>query len=179
VPTETDLLRGCKRHHPPSQEGLYRLHHAFAMSVCLRYLPHREDAAEACHDAFVKAFRSLDGFDEARPFRPWFRRILVRTAIDHLRASRRWREAIETNAEPPERVVAPEQATALQAADLLRLLDGLPPVQRAVFNLAEVEGFSHDEIGALLGLRTATSRAHLSRARRRLAALVHRHALDT
>lgn len=147
------------------------------MSVCLRYLPCREDAAEACHDAFVKAFRSLGGFDEARPFRPWFGRVLARTAIDHLRASRRWRETVETAAAPPEPAVAPEQVSSLEAEELLRLLDDLPPVQRAVFNLAEVEGFSHDEIGGLLGVQAATSRAHLSRARQRLAAMVHHHAL--
>lgn len=173
MPTEEELIRGCQRHHPPSQEALYRRHWSFAMSVCLRYAPSRDDALELAHDGFVKAFRSIDGVDPERPFRPWFRRVLVRCAIDRHRSTRRYHTTIAPETDPPDVAVPPEQSVALEAADILGLLAALPDVQRDVFNLVEVDGYSHEEIAGLLGIAPGTSRSHLTRAKRRLRALYH------
>lgn len=170
---DRETLDGCRRHDAASQAALYRRTWGLAMSVALRYAPTREDALEVCHDAYLNAFRALDRFDDARPFGPWFRRIVVRCAIDHGRTARRHRAAVEAHADPPEQAVAPVHS--LDAADILRLLARLPDVQRAVFNLAEVDGYAHDEIGALLGIAPATSRAHLSRARATLRTLYLAH----
>jgi RNA polymerase sigma-70 factor (ECF subfamily) len=176
VPTDTEttdaeLIRGCQRGHPPSQEALYRRHWSFAMSVCLRYAPTRDDALEVAHDAYVKAFAAIDSVDPARPFRPWFRRVLVRCAIDRHRSARRYRATVVPEADPPEVAVAPDALDALEAEDVLALFAALSDDQRAVFNLYEVEGFSHDEIADLLGIAPGTSRSHLTRARQRLRAL--------
>jgi RNA polymerase sigma factor (sigma-70 family) len=171
VPTELELIRGCKRRHAPSQEGLYRRYWSFAMSVCLRYVPTREDALEIAHDAFLNAFRSIDRFDEARPFRAWFRRILVRCAIDRHRATRRYHASVYPEPDPPDAEVDPGHSITLEADEILLMLARLPDVQRAVFNLHEVEGYTHDEIAGLLDIAPGTSRAYLSRAKHRLEAL--------
>ena len=174
---ERETLDGCRRHDAASQAALYRRTWGLAMSVALRYAPSREDALEVCHDAYLNAFRALAGgpagYDDARPFGPWFRRIVVRCAIDHGRSSRRYRATIDPRDAPPEAPVEP--ALGLEAADILRLLGALPGVQRAVFNLAEIDGYPHDEIAAMLGIAPATSRAHLSRARSTLRALYLAH----
>lgn len=174
-PTDEGIIEGCRRGDPPAQEALYRRHWPFAMSVCLRYAPTREDALEVAHDAFVNAFRALDRFDRGRPFRPWFRAVLVRCAVDHHRSTRRHRATVVPETDPPEVPVAAGALDALQAADLLRLLGALSADERAVFNLYEVDGHSHDEIAALLGVAPGTSRSHLARAKRRLRALYHEH----
>ena len=171
--TETDLIRGCKRRHAPSQEALYRRFWSYAMSVALRYGPTRDDALEVCHDAFLKAFEAIDAVDDGRPFRPWFRQILVRCAIDRHRSTRRHYATIWAEAEPPEPGVLPDQVGALEAADILALLSGLSELHRDVFNLYEIEGHSHDEIAALLGVAPGTSRSALVRAKRQLRALYH------
>lgn len=175
MPTERDLIQGCKRGHPPSQEGLYRLHWSFAMSVCLRYAPTRDDALEVAHDAFLNVFRTIDRFDEGLPFRPWFRRTLVRCAIDRHRSARRYQMTIEPEADPPEVGVAADHTVTIEADEILRLLAALPDVERAVFNLYEVDGYTHDEIAGLLGVAPGTSRSHLTRAKRRLRSLYHQH----
>lgn len=176
MPTEQDLIQGCKRQHAPSQEALYRRYWSFAMSVALRYGPTRDDALEVCHDAFLNVFRTIDRFDEARPFGAWFQQILVRCAVDRHRATRRYHATIETEADPPE--VEAEHVLGLEVEDILRLLAGLPDAHRAVFNLFEVEGYTHDEIARLLGIPVGTSRSHLTRARARLQALYHQHARE-
>lgn len=176
MPTERDLIRGCKRQHPPSQEALYRRYWSFAMAVGLRYAPTRDDALELCHDAFLNAFRAMDRVDEDRPFGPWFRQVLVRCAVDRHRSMRRYHAAVEPMADPPDAGVAPEHSVALEADDILRLLGRLPDVQRDVFNLHEVDGYSHDEIADLLGIAPGSSRSALARARRTLQTLYTHHA---
>ena len=173
TPTDRDLVRGCQRGDPASQEALYRRHWSLAMSVALRYTRTRDDALEVCHDAF----RGIDAVDPERPFAPWFRRVLVRCAIDRHRSTRRHHATIETDAEPPEPGVAPDHSIALEADEILALLAALPDAHRDVFNLHEIEGYGHDEIAALLGIAPGTSRSHLTRARHKLQALyLRRHA---
>ncbi|MEM6326952.1 MAG: sigma-70 family RNA polymerase sigma factor [Bacteroidota bacterium] len=176
MPTEQEILRRCQQGHAPSQEALYRRHWSFAMSVCLRYAPSREDALEVAHDAFLKAFGALGAFDVSRPFRPWFRQILVRCAIDHQRAARSRRRIVESEADRseaalPETSVPPDAPSSLEADEILGLLRELPDTQRTVFNLYEVEGYSHDEIADLLGMATSASRSNLARAKTRLRSL--------
>ncbi|GAB5537150.1 MAG: sigma-70 family RNA polymerase sigma factor [Rubricoccaceae bacterium] len=145
------------------------------MSVALRYAPSRDDALELAHDAFLRAFRQLDRFEDGRPFMPWFRTILVRIAVDRHRSTRRYHATIEPEADPPESVAEGTPLDALEAADVLRLLRALPEDHRAVFNLYEIEGYSHDEISGLLGIAAGTSRSHLTRAKARLRDLYHVH----
>ncbi|MEO0559383.1 MAG: sigma-70 family RNA polymerase sigma factor [Bacteroidota bacterium] len=173
--TESELIDGCRRGHAPSQEALYRRFWSFAMSVALRYTPSRDDALELAHDAFLRAFRQLDRFDADRSFKPWFRTILVRLAVDRHRSTRRYHATIEPEAEPPESTAEGTPMDALEAADILRLLRVLPDDHRAVFNLYEIEGYSHDEIAAMLGIAAGTSRSHLTRAKSRLRDLYHEH----
>ncbi|WP_094550966.1 RNA polymerase sigma factor [Rubricoccus marinus] len=175
MPTERDLIHGCKQQHPPSQEALYRLYWSFAMSVALRYAASREDALEVAHDAFVKAFGAMGDVDPGRPFKPWFRQILVRCAIDQHRSTRRHYATLAPSDDPPEAPVHADQLGALETGEILQLLAELSEPQRAVFNLYEVEGYSHDEIAGLLGIAVGTSRSHLTRARARLQALYHHH----
>jgi RNA polymerase sigma-70 factor (ECF subfamily) len=59
----------------------------------------------------------------------------------------------------------------LSAEDILKLFDQLPENYRITFNLYEIEGFSHNEIGQLLGVTTSTSRSNLARAKKMLRTL--------
>ena len=176
MPTERELIRGCQRQHPPSQEALYRRYWSFAMSVCLRYTPTRDDALELAHDGFLKAFGAIDRVDPERPFGPWFRSVLVRAAVDRHRSTRRYHATIAPAADPPEDAVAAEHSIHLEADEILDLFAALSDVQRAVFNLYEVEGYSHEEIAELLDIAPGTSRSHLTRARQRLQTLYHQRA---
>ena len=175
VPSEPELIRGCRRGHGPSQEALYRRFWSFAMSIALRYAPSRDDAVELANDAFLRALTSLDRFEDGRPFKPWFRSLLVRLAIDRHRSTRRYHATIAPEAEPPEVSVDARSLDALAADDILRLFDDLSDVQRTVFNLYEIEGYTHDEIADLLDIAPGTSRSHLTRAKSRLRELYDQH----
>lgn len=169
TPALPDLLAGCLRNHRQSQELLYRQFYGYAMSVCLRYAPTREGAVEVLNDGFLKVFTRLDQYDTTRPFKSWLRRILINAALDHYR-----QEVRHHHAEDVERVgqtVASESADAhsqLAHEELLGLIQQLSPAYRLVFNLYVMDGFTHDEIAAQLGISVGASKSNLARAREKL-----------
>lgn len=172
--TEQELIEGCKRGKRKFQELLYKRFYAFGMSICLRYAYGRDDALEILNDSFMKVFDHIREFDQNRPFKAWFRRILVNTALDHYRLGRRHRLCFsleELEAEYGDVVLQISGDDADQAFTtgfVLSLFDSLPEAYRMVFNMYEVEGYSHDEIAAMLDVSPGTSRSTLSRAKKML-----------
>jgi RNA polymerase sigma factor (sigma-70 family) len=171
VYTEQDLINGCCKGKIKYQEGLYRQFYSFAMSVCLRYAPNREDALEVLNDSFMKVFDNIKKFDQTRPFKSWFRRILVNTALDHYRANKKYRLQVEYEAEMMDVPVDLEMDRSLETDEILDLFEQLPEIYRITFNLYEVEGYNHEEIAGLLDIAPGTSRSNLSRAKKMLKAL--------
>lgn len=168
------LLDGCRKGDPASQKEVYARYYGLGMNVTLRYSPTREEAAEVLNDAFIKVFRHIHRFNPAFPFTPWFRRIVVNTAIDHFRTTRKVPDMLplmETD-EPVEGVVWPETASDI---DWLPLLRQLSPGYRIVFNLYVMEEYTHEEIGELLGITASASRSNLTRAKTRLRELLVEH----
>lgn len=133
------------------------------MSVCLRYHPRRNDAVELLNDSFMKVFENIDRFDPEKPFRSWFRRILVNTCLDRYRENKRFQ--ILSEWEEDDVVVEAEYTGRMEAEEILALLAELPELYRLIFNLYEIEGYSHDEIAGMLHIAPGTSRSHLSRAK--------------
>ena len=142
---------------------LYRRFYGFAMSVCLRYAAGRNDALEILNDGFMKVFTNIEKHDQDRPFKNWFRKILVNTALDRFRAGKRFR--ISITIDEVEVAGEPELTNWMEAEEILELLSDLPESYRLIFNLYEVEGYSHDEIAGMLDIAPGTSRSHLSRAK--------------
>lgn len=169
--TETpvkDLLEGCIAGKRQSQELLYKQFYAFAMGICVRYCNSREEAVEVMNDGFLKAFTNLKKFDAANRFEPWLKRILVNCSIDYYRkAKKHYFHDDVSEARSLETTTATAVST-LNHEELLRLVGGLPPGYRTVFNLYVIEGYSHKEIAKMLQISEGTSKSNLSRAREML-----------
>lgn len=137
------------------------------MGVGLRYLSDRNDALEVVNDAFIKVFNSIKHFENEKLFKPWLRKIIVNTAIDRRRKDMKL--LYQTDLEQAEHVSGlPAALESLNAADILKLLNGLPDAQRMVFNMYEIDGYSHEEIGQTLGIPASSSRVNLTRAKEKL-----------
>jgi RNA polymerase sigma-70 factor (ECF subfamily) len=117
-------------------------------------------------DGFIRVFRDLAQFRGDGALGGWIRRIMVNTALSHLRKQR---DFIRDTADftPFENKFRTEEdfASKMDAESLLKLLQKLPPGYRAVFNLYAVEGFSHEEIAEQLGITIGTSKSQLFKAR--------------
>jgi RNA polymerase sigma-70 factor (ECF subfamily) len=140
-----------------------------ALALAMRLLHHREDAEDLVQDAFLSALDHLDVFDDARPFWPWFSRILVNRGLDLASA-----RAVRVTEPLPEDVLdgRDDPATAAERAEVLsrfrHALALLPPRRKLIMQLFELDGYSVAEIAELLESSPATVRWHLHAARRQL-----------
>lgn len=169
-----NLLEGCKRQLRESQKVLYEHYYGYAMSICMRYTQNQEDALEILNDGFLKVFRSLPRFvypavQEHLPasFAGWLKKIMARTAIDHHRAAQR----TQHQQIPDENRYTSYETHPLDNMsydELIRMVQTLSPAYRAVFNLFVIDGISHEEIAAMLGISVGTSKSNLSKAREHL-----------
>ncbi|HYV97656.1 MAG TPA: sigma-70 family RNA polymerase sigma factor [Gemmatimonadaceae bacterium] len=145
---------------------LVRRHQRRAYAVARAIVLNHEDAEDAVQEAFLHAFRALDRFRPDQAFGAWLHRIVANAALD-LTRRRKVREADEL----PETVASPFHDPA-EAGDLRQrlreALAELPPRQRAVIVLHDIEGFKHAEIGTALGIPEGTARSDLHYARARL-----------
>jgi RNA polymerase sigma-70 factor (ECF subfamily) len=143
---------------------LYEKYYAYGIGICYRYAFNKDEAVEILNDSFMKVFDNIDKFDENQPFRPWFRKIIINRAIDYYRANMKHNN---TDSLDDEAVEIHETATVdeLELKELMDLLNGLPEMYRLIFNLYEMEGYTHQEISEKLGISESTSRADLSRAK--------------
>jgi RNA polymerase sigma factor (sigma-70 family) len=168
---EEEIIGFCKTGSLKYQELLYKRFYGYAMGIGLRYCLNRDDALEVVNDAFIKVFNSIQNFNNDRPFKAWFRTIVVNTAIDRRRKDLKLLLNVELEHAMPmgNDAIAIEN---LNAQDILKLMNELPPLQLTIFNLYEIDGYSHEEIAKLLTMPASSSRVYLSRAKEKLRTLL-------
>lgn len=155
------------------QERVYMHYWGYLMGISTRYFKDRNIAREVVNDSFMKAFKTMYDFRHGgdllefqKTFKSWLATITVRTALDKIRANKTALIYVEEYDDDKTGYVEVEQK--LYAEDILKLMYELPDLHRAVFNLYELEGFSHDEIGSMLNIPASSSRTYLTRAKQKL-----------
>ena len=168
LPELTEKLReGCLRGNPGSQKKLYQSFYGFALAICLRYANDRDEAVEVMNNGFLKVLTHFDKYNPEKPFKPWLSRIMTNTAIDHYRSRIKFSHMADIS-EAEELGNEASIYQKLNYEDLLKLVQKLPPGYRAVFNLYAIDGYTHEEIGKLLGISEGTSKSNLFKARQKL-----------
>jgi RNA polymerase sigma-70 factor, ECF subfamily len=148
-------------------ESLYRSHVGRVYGLCMRMLGDHDGADECAQTTFVKAWENLARFEQRASFSTWLHRIAVNEVLGRQRKHSRLRrhlepvEDLDIHADP-----RPEDPGA--AMDLDQAIGGLPEGARNVMVLHEIHGYSHQEIGQMLGVAEGTCKAQLHRARRLL-----------
>jgi RNA polymerase sigma-70 factor (ECF subfamily) len=162
------LATGCATGDTKVFEEVYRRFGEPMKSVAWSHLGNASDAEDAVQETFLKIHRAATTFTGEASFSTWAYRILVNTCYDALR--RRKRRVEETNLDDtPETAerTAPNVDDTKRIA-LRRMLDELPEQRRAVFTLFEIEGLSHAEIAAILGISEGNSKWILFATRKEL-----------
>ncbi|RKD13824.1 RNA polymerase subunit sigma-70 [Pelobium manganitolerans] len=172
--SEQELIIRCRKDDAKAQEMLYKRFYAYAMAIGVRYCINRDDALEAVNDAFVKLFKTIKTFEDTKLIKPWFRQIVVNSAIDNRRKN--LKHTLVADIEQTDEPVADAQIISkINAQDILDILKDLPEMYRVVFNLYEIDGYTHEEIADILEMPSSTSRVYLSRAKDRMRKLVKAH----
>ena len=176
--SDSDLVRRCAGGDIRAQEVLYRRYFSFAMSICIRYAGDESEAMEIVNDSYMKVLDGLKGYDHSRLFKSWYGKILVNTAIDSYRKNLKNKEHISIDTITDAGENDPEIETELSVNDILTLYRYLPANYKITFNLFEIEGYSHEEIGHMMGVTASTSRSNLARAKKMLRELYNRHIIS-
>jgi RNA polymerase sigma-70 factor (ECF subfamily) len=162
------LLHECYRREAAAQAQLYHQYYPFARHVALNYADDESGAEDIVQDAFIKLFRHLEKGAFSGDFEKFLRRVIVNTGIDHYRArsarqrlTERFTHSLRKQADN----AAPEE---MEAQDVHRFLQQLPPRYRMVFSLFVMEEYSHPEIAKRLGISVGTSKSNLAKARKSL-----------
>ncbi len=165
----SDIIKRCKRGDRKAQESVYNLLAGKMFAVCLRYCANYEEAKDVLHDGFITVFTKIGQFHNEGSFEGWVRRIFVNHALERYRNNVK----LPMTSVPDDtdaHFIAPDvedewEAYRLSEAELLSLIDSLPPQYKTVFNLYVMDGLSHKEIGETLGISEVTSRSNFLRAR--------------
>lgn len=135
-------------------------------TVCLRYGRDRHEAEELLQEGFIKVFASLHQFRHEGSLEGWIRRVMVTTALQHLRSRTALHAVLSIENSPAEHTGSEEAIESrLSAKELLALVQSLPTSYRLVFNLYVFEGYRHKEIASLLQVSEGTSKSNLHDAR--------------
>ena len=162
---ERKLVKDCLKGLPQAQRQLYDCFAQTMLGICYRYTKSIADAEDVLQEGFIKVFTNLQQYRFEGELGAWIRQVMVRTALNYLKKNKRYSNELsydEINLHP---VSEDNPVMLLQAKDLADLIRQLPTGYQAIFNLHAIEGFTHVEIGAMLGINEGTSRSQYARAR--------------
>ncbi len=167
---EQELALRCARGDNAARRELYMQYGSRILALCRRYVSDPADAEDLKQDAFVKIYRVIGRFRWTRPgsLYAWMSRVTINMAFDSYGKRRRLaRQLVDVeemeNAIPDESNY--EEAASVPPEVLAAMIEALPEGYRTVFKLYCIDGLSHKDIAALLGIKEKSSSASLSRAR--------------
>lgn len=167
---ETDLARRCAQGDLKAREELYNVFSPRILALCLRYAQDRSSAEDLMHDAFIKIFKVIRKFRWERQgsLYSWMARVTLNLCFDSVKKRRKLAAMLADSGgleripeEPPDY----EEAAAIPAERLRKMVEELPEGYRTVFKLHCLEGLSHKEIASLLGIKENSASSNLARAR--------------
>jgi len=165
---ERTTIERAKAGDNAAQRELYEANVDRIYRVAYRLAGDEDLARDFTQEAFIRAFQRLGDFRGDSAFSTWLHTIAVSVALNGLRKVKRLRTR-ETSLSDAETIGAVPRIADPDLRDrLYRAIDALPDGYRSVFVLHDVEGYTHEEIGQMLGIQAGTSKAQLFRARGRL-----------
>lgn len=152
-------------------------------ALCLRMSGSREDALDCAQEAMLRIWRALPSYRKEASFTTWVYRIATNTCLDMLR-KKKIRQAVSLEAltddgfMPIDAAEGPE-GQAMSKARLAALREGiaaLPQDMRAALVLRDVQGFSYEDVSAMLDTPLGTVKSRINRAREKLRTILFQNA---
>ncbi len=173
--TDAELVADVRAGRAEAFDELYRAHVGAVRAVAVSHVRDADTVADIVQDTFARALQHLDGLREPDRFRPWLLSIARHAAVDQLRAGKR---VVTLDDEKAEALVSndprPDVVSELNelAQQVQGCVSGLSRRDATAVALVTQLGFTPDEVGAALGVKSGAAKVIVHRARRRM-----RHAL--
>jgi RNA polymerase sigma factor (sigma-70 family) len=169
--TEAEIIEGCIKRNQVCQRLLFEKFAGKMMSLCQRYSKDQQEGKDIMQEGFIRVFDYIHQFKFEGSFEGWLRRVFVNVATRH--ATKRKISFSDINViDTDTTTIDPSVVSKLSEDEIHRMISLLPDGYRFVFNLNVIEGYSHDEIGLMLGIQASTSRTQLVKARRMLQSII-------
>ena len=168
---QPNIIALCIKRDRKAEYELYKNTYSYLMSICLRYTRDRDTASELLNVGFLKILSNLEKYNLAIPFKVWIRKIMVNTLIDEYRKNKKEKERltyVEEYYDSSDYAEANEAISKIDCQQIYELINLLPEATKQVFNLYVIDGYTHKEIGDMLGISEGTSKWHLNAARQKL-----------
>ncbi len=162
---EKDLVYGCLRNNRIAQRDLYYRYCNAMFTTTYRIMGNRDDAHDALQEAFIQVYRDMSQYKFNSTLGAWIKTIVVRTAIRLLVKNRNLLYSELDESTTDSMILIPE---TMNSEYLEKTILSLPDGYRAVFLLTEVEGYTHEETGKILGISSGTSKSQLHHAKKML-----------
>lgn len=167
IPDE-ELIQACIEGKRYAQKVLYDRYYSLMYAICVRYTGNKEEAEDVLIEGFIKIFSKIKEFRNEGSFEGWLKRIIINTAINNFRynSKKKYLNVIDN-----EKTVEVKDDIDIfkknySAEYLIKLIQQLPDGYRIIFNMYEIEGYSHKEIANELGITVSTSKTQLFHAKR-------------
>ena len=166
---EQELARRCSQGDRLAEDELYRRYAARVYTLCRRYLGDDEEAKDLMQESLIQVLDKIQTFNGGKGFLyGWISRIAINKALNQIKR-KRWR-TVSLDAWAQDTIPEPTEAEmeTIPEEKLLEWISKLPDLRRAVFNLYCIDGYSHKEIGKMLGISEKGSAGVLAKARKQL-----------
>ena len=161
-----DLLDRCMEGDKKAQFEIYRLYYKSMYNSSLRIVGIPEEAEDIMQESFLTAFRKLKTYSGDVSFGAWLKKIVINRSLDALRKRKVLFE--ELHVELPV-VSDPEpEVASITVEEVKSAINSLSDGYRTILSLILLEGYDHEEVSEILGIKNVTSRTQFSRARQRL-----------
>lgn len=157
-----ELIHKCKKGERKAQEKIYREYANILFGICLKYSRNKTEAEDNLHDSFITIFDKIGQYESKGSFEGWLKRITINTVLQKYRKEE-YLKVVDDNIEAE--VDIESTYTDIDLQTLLGYIRELPNKYRTTFNLYVLDGYTHKEIGTLLGTSIGTSKSNLARAR--------------
>jgi RNA polymerase sigma-70 factor (ECF subfamily) len=166
--TDAELIAGVLRGDQRAERTLYDAHVDRVYRLAWRMAGDETLARDFTQDTFIRAFDKLADFRGDSSLATWLHSIATSVILNGLKKVKRIHGRELGGDELPEVSIPTRDAEPDLKIRLRRAIESLPDGYRTVFVMHDVEGYTHEEIGAALGIQSGTSKAQLFRARARL-----------
>ena len=178
LPVLAEADKACSQTdaHGPSHEVLLTRAQVTAIPQCLRMTRNVSEAEDLTQDVFLQLYRKLKTFRGESAFTTWLHRLTMNVVLMHFRKTSvrpdQRTDRLPEQLEIASRGAGSESSVILNRIYLDEALRQLSPGYRAVLILHDVEGYEHNQIGAILGCAVGTSKSQLHKARKKLRRLL-------
>lgn len=161
------LIKGCQRNDMLCQQQLYKLCYPEMIKICSRYATDADGAGTIYNNAMLRVFKGIGNYTEEGKLFAWIKTIVINCSIDFCKKKSVFNKL---GAVPDENEVSisPDAFDKLSGKDVQQLIRQLPPATATVFNMYVYDGFTHKQVGEILGITESTSKWHYSEAKRLL-----------